>query len=144
MLTGRPISSRQRPEAGETERIESIKFGLDLPRPDLVQTLDLRVGLMYENGLIEETRELLDCYPQDCRAFDAIGYREAVRLINGEMDRDQAIAETRKRTRAYAKRQITWLRAEKGIHWIDMRKSQESGLDEMTAVINARFGESSR
>ena len=74
---------------------------------------------MYRDGLIDETRRLLDRYPASARPFTAIGYREAAAVIGGELTVQDAIAETRRRTRAYAKRQMTWLRAERNMHWLD-------------------------
>jgi len=62
---------------------------------------------------------LLQRYPPTARPFQAIGYREAAAVISGRMTESAAIAETRRRTRAYAKRQVTWLRAERNVHWVD-------------------------
>jgi tRNA dimethylallyltransferase len=75
---------------------------------------------MYAAGLIDETRRLLARFPRTSRPFGAIGYAEAAAVVNGEMDVDAAIAETKRRTRAYAKRQMTWLRSERNVQWIDV------------------------
>ena len=101
------------------EEIPSIKIALALDRQQLVKSLDARVDAMYAAGLIEETRRLLQRYPPTARPFDAIGYREASAVISDRLTESQAIAETRRRTRAYAKRQVTWLRAERNVHWVD-------------------------
>lgn len=119
LLSGRPISSWERPGAEAAEEIPSIKIALRLERPKLTAILDERVEAMYSNGLIEETRRLLQRYPRSARPFGAIGYREAAAVVAGEMERESAVAETRRRTRAYAKRQMTWLRAERNVHWLD-------------------------
>ena len=74
---------------------------------------------MYAAGLVDETRRLLRAYSKDARPFGTIGYREAVAVIEGTMTSDAAIAETKRRTRAYAKRQLTWLRAERNVHWLE-------------------------
>ncbi len=115
ITSGRPISSWER----IVDEIPSIKIGLTLERPLLVEALDRRVDAMYANGLVEETRQLLARYPREARPFGAIGYAEAISVVTGERSRDEAIAETRRRTRAYAKRQMTWLRAERNVHWVD-------------------------
>jgi tRNA dimethylallyltransferase len=101
------------------EELPAAKIALFLERQELVKRLDARVDEMYRAGLIDETRSLLLRYPPSARPFSAIGYREAVAAIAGKMTVDQAIAETRRRTRAYAKRQVTWLRAERNVHWVD-------------------------
>jgi tRNA dimethylallyltransferase len=119
LITGRPISDWERPTAETTEEIPATKVALSLERAALVKRLDARVEQMYRNGLIEETRELLQRYPPSARPFSAIGYREAVAVIKDEMTGDEAISETRRRTRAYAKRQATWLRAERNVHWLE-------------------------
>jgi tRNA dimethylallyltransferase len=74
---------------------------------------------MYARGLVEETRQLLARHPREARPFGAIGYAEAVTVVTGERTLEAAVAETRRRTRAYAKRQMTWLRAERNVHWVD-------------------------
>ncbi len=115
LVSGRPISSFER----GGEEIPNIKIALSLPRPRLHEALDRRVEAMYAAGLVDETRRLLQTYSRDARPFGTIGYREAVAVIDGTMTTDAAIAETRRRTRAYAKRQLTWLRAEQNVHWLE-------------------------
>ena len=116
ITSGRPISSWQ-PEA--SDELPSIKIGLRIDRRLLNEILDTRVERMYETGLVEETRALLERYPATARPFGTIGYKEAAAVVRGEITTDEAIAETRRRTRAYAKRQMTWLRSERNVQWID-------------------------
>lgn len=123
LLSGRPISSWNR-EAGD--ELPSIKIGLQLERAALNARLDARVDVMYEQGLVDETRRLLDTYPATARPFGTIGYREAAAAIRGELSPAEAIAETRRRTRAYAKRQMTWLRSERNVHWVDAADSEHT------------------
>jgi tRNA dimethylallyltransferase len=115
LISGRPISSFER----GAEKIPNIKIALTLPRPQLREALDRRVDAMYAAGLVDETRRLLDAHSRDARPFGTIGYREAAAVVDGTMTVDAAIAETKRRTRAYAKRQMTWLRAERNVHWLD-------------------------
>ena len=114
MTGGRPISKFER----QSER-PSIKIALSLDRQALTAALDRRVEEMYSAGLIDETKRLLGSYPRSAKPFSTIGYREAVAVVSGELTLEHAIAETKRRTRAYAKRQMTWLRAERNVHWID-------------------------
>jgi tRNA dimethylallyltransferase len=115
ITSGRPISSWEH----NVEEVPSIKIALALDRAALVEALDRRVEAMYARGLVEETRGLLERYPRAARPFGAIGYAEAAAVVAGERTLDEAVAETRRRTRAYAKRQMTWLRAERNVHWVD-------------------------
>jgi tRNA dimethylallyltransferase len=126
VASGRPISSWERPGPDVVEEIPSIKIALTLERLQLVAALDRRVDAMYANGLVAETRQLLFRHPRDARPFSAIGYAEAVTVVTGERTLEQAVAETRRRTRAYAKRQMTWLRAERNVHWVDAADRQKT------------------
>ena len=115
IASGKPISQWQRPET----EVPSLKIALTMDRQTLVERLDARVDDMYRRGLVEETRALLQRYPPTARPFSTIGYKEAAAVVAGTLDLDAAIAETRRRTRAYAKRQLTWLRSERNVQWID-------------------------
>ena len=123
ITTGRPISSWERSEA---EELPSVKIALAIDRSRLGPALDARVEQMYRDGLIEETRVLLERYPAAARPFGTIGYKEAAAVIRGEMSERDAIAETQRRTRAYAKRQMTWLRSERNVHWIPAENRDEA------------------
>jgi tRNA dimethylallyltransferase len=114
--SGQPISTWD-PTADR--EMPSIKIGLMLPRERLQAVLDARVDEMFRAGLIDETRALSERFPQGGRPFGAIGYREALAVVKGMMNAREAIAETRRRTRAYAKRQMTWLRSERNVQWVD-------------------------
>jgi tRNA dimethylallyltransferase len=116
LTSGKPISAWDREGSSE---FPSIKLGLTVDRARLAAILDARVDEMYANGLIEETRGLLERSPATARPFGTIGYKEAAAVVRGELALDAAIAETKRRTRAYAKRQMTWLRSERNMHWLD-------------------------
>jgi tRNA dimethylallyltransferase len=122
-LSGRPISEWERPAANTENEMASIKIGLMMERRRLVERLEARVDAMYAAGLIDETRDLLARYPRTSKPFGAIGYAEAAAVVMSEMDTAAAAAETKRRTRAYAKRQMTWLRSERNVHWIDVAEA---------------------
>lgn len=119
IVSGRPISTWERPSADAAEEIPATKLALFLDRQQLVARLEARVDAMYAEGLVSETRQLLERYPRSARPFGAIGYAEAAAVVAGEIDESAAVAETKRRTRGYAKRQMTWLRAERNVQWID-------------------------
>ncbi len=116
LRSGRPISSWERETSNEWP---SLKLGLEIDRARLGTILDARVEAMFRNGLVEETRSLLARFPAEARPFGTIGYKEAAAVVRGEINVNNAIAETRRRTRAYAKRQRTWLRSERNVQWLD-------------------------
>jgi tRNA dimethylallyltransferase len=126
MISGKPISEWERPLAASAEEFPATKIGLSLERQRLIERLDRRVEAMYAAGLVDETRGLLAKYPRTARPFGAIGYAEAVAVVMGEMDLGPAVAETKRRTRAYAKRQMTWLRSERNVHWIEVSSVEET------------------
>jgi tRNA dimethylallyltransferase len=119
MASGRPISSWERPAGPAAEEIPAIKMAMRMERQALVAALDRRVDAMYAAGLVEETRSLLARHRREARPFGAIGYAEAVKVVTGEMRVEDAVAETKRRTRAYAKRQMTWLRSERNVQWLE-------------------------
>lgn len=125
ITSGRPISNWDRPD-DDAEELPAIKIALTLDRARLVETLDRRVDAMYAAGLVDETRRLLAQFPPAARPFGTIGYREAAAVAANGMALDAAIAETKRRTRAYAKRQMTWLRSERNVQWIEAGNPDET------------------
>jgi tRNA dimethylallyltransferase len=126
IVSGKPISSWERPGSETVPELASLKIGVQLDRAILVERLDARVEEMYRTGLVDETAALLERHPRTARPFTAIGYKEAAAVVAGEIDRSAAILETKRRTRAYAKRQMTWLRSERNVHWVDGAEREQT------------------
>ncbi len=99
-------------------------IGLELDRSTHLEWIGARALSQFDAGLIEEARALRDRFDPRLPAFSAIGYREAWAVLDGQLDRDQAIAEDARRNAAFAKRQRTWFRAEPDIRWLDATASQ--------------------
>lgn len=135
--TGRPISSYSPDLPGLSREMRTVRIALRLERDELRRRLDDRVGRMFENGLVSETRGLLERWPSSARAFDAIGYREAVELIRGETTESEAIERVRRRTWAYARRQMTWLRGEREMQWVDAGADAETLADDLVDMVSA-------
>ncbi|MEX1324034.1 MAG: tRNA (adenosine(37)-N6)-dimethylallyltransferase MiaA [Synechococcaceae cyanobacterium] len=111
--TGRPLSGQQGSEAPPWRLLE---LGLD--PPDLRDRIDSRTQALYDGGLVEETRTLIERYGAALPLLDTIGYGEARRLLAGELERSAAIALTSRRTRQFAKRQRTWFRRQHQPLWL--------------------------
>jgi tRNA dimethylallyltransferase len=94
-----------------------LRIGLDPPRPQLYLRLNERVGAMFAQGLVEETRTLIAKYGAAPAAFDSLGYRQARAVLRGETT-EAAAAATAQSHRNYAKRQLTWFRREPGVRWL--------------------------
>jgi tRNA dimethylallyltransferase len=96
-----------------------LKIGLNPDRKELYKRLDARSKKMFERGLLEETRSLLQkgCEP-DSKPMQSLGYRQALAALSGEETLESAIRLCQTKTRQYAKRQMTWFRAESNVHWL--------------------------
>ncbi len=99
---------------------DALKIGLRMDRGVLYDRIDRRVDMMVEHGLIEEVRSLLDSHGSlSPTAARALGYRETVAYLRGEVQLDQCIESIKRNTRRFAKRQLTWFRKDPDIRWID-------------------------
>ncbi len=95
-----------------------VRLGLDPGRDLLYERINRRAARMFDEGLVEETRTLLEKYGDSARPLAALGYRQAVALILGEPDRDTALQAAQQAHRNYAKRQMTWFRREPDVIWL--------------------------
>lgn len=96
-----------------------LRLGLNPEREQLYERINKRAEEMFATGLVEETQALLAKYGDSARALGSLGYKQAVQLIRGEMDRSTAIASTQQAHRNYAKRQMTWFRREPKVIWLN-------------------------
>ncbi len=95
-----------------------LRLGLDPDRKELYARINARARQMFEQGLIEETKQLLARYDPAPAALESLGYRQAVEFLRGGLTLDQAIAAASQGHRNYAKRQLTWFRREPDITWL--------------------------
>jgi len=119
-LTGQTISAHDAETQKLPPRWDSLRIALTYAdREDLYDRIDDRVDEMVRWGLFDEVIGLLGRgLGTDCTAMQAIGYKEAVRYLMGEVNGADAIDEIKQNSRRYAKRQLTWLRRDEGLHWI--------------------------
>ena len=129
--TGETITAHNLRTQAIPSKYNPLWLGLDFAdRAELYRRIDLRVSIMLEQGLVEEIRELLNSgIPQKCTAMQAIGYKEFVAALNGEISVAEAADQVRIASRHYAKRQLTWFRRNKNIHWITRETGE--GADEI-------------
>lgn len=117
-LTGVPFSKQ--PQLQGEGRFSYRVASLTMDRALLYARIEKRVDQMIEQGLIEEVRSLLDSgVPADCQAMKAIGYKEIVPYIRGEASWEETDYLLKLNTRHYAKRQLTWMRREEDVLWVD-------------------------
>jgi len=116
MTTGKKFSE-QRGQSDSPYHLVTI--GLTRPREELYQRVDARIEMMFANGFIEEVKGLLaQGYSPSLPTMSAIGYRECVSVINGELNEEQAKVQIRRTTRIYVRRQANWFKeSDPDIHW---------------------------
>jgi tRNA dimethylallyltransferase len=97
-----------------------LRIGLNPDREALYARLNHRACQMFDDGLIEETKSLLERYGdrKNVTPLESLGYKQAAQFLRGELTREQAIAATQQGHRNYAKRQMTWFRREPGVIWL--------------------------
>jgi len=95
-----------------------LRIGLDPERVALYERINRRAQRMFDSGLVEETERLLERYGASAPPMQSLGYKQAVQLLRGEVDRESAIAAAQQAHRNYAKRQMTWFRREPDVHWL--------------------------
>ncbi|MBW2616261.1 MAG: tRNA (adenosine(37)-N6)-dimethylallyltransferase MiaA [Deltaproteobacteria bacterium] len=119
-LTNRRFSDLTRAHAFGGRTLNALKLCLKVDREELYDRIDKRSLSMVENGLVGETESLLrKGYSPDLKPMKAIGYRHMITYLKGDWSLDEAISELQKDTRRYAKRQLTWFRADPEVTWIE-------------------------
>lgn len=122
-VTGRPLSSWIEEQPFGTQAIAAVRVGLTLPRGILYDQIAGRVARMLEAGWLEEVEGLLRLgLSPRLPAFQAIGYRQLVRHLEGDGSLEQAIAGIVQETRRFAKRQETWFRKEPDVTWFSAQE----------------------
>ena len=104
--------------AFRADRYDALVVALDPPRATLHARIDARVREMFEGGLLEEARALLARLDGVLPPRLPIGYAEAVACVRGELALEEAIRRVQVAHRRYARRQIVWLRGERGVEWV--------------------------
>lgn len=133
-VTGQPISHQQLQFDDGLPASACKVWMLNWPRPILHQRISERVDRMFQEGLVEEVQRLVAEYGDLSRtATQAVGYREVLQFLAGEMSESVMVANTKTRTRRFAKRQWTWFRQLGECRWLDVRP--EDSPAEMAAFL---------
>lgn len=112
-------------------------FAINMPREILYDRINKRVDIMIENGLIDEVENIIEKYKEFPTAMQAIGYKEIVMYLKGELTKQEAIEKIKQESRRYAKRQITWFKKIENIKWIDGLKDKDENIKFIQDVIFA-------
>ena len=132
-LSGEPMSQLHASEAADAS-LDAVQVALDWPRDVLYARIEARVEAMIAAGWINEVQRLLDTgHAPDLRRLRAIGYLELAAHLRGELPLEDAVAEIKKNTRRYAKRQLSWFRQDARIIWLPV--SELTNVDALAGKV---------
>ncbi len=129
-LTGRPIWQHHINQ-NKIPKFNFYQIGLNLDREVLYRSVEERVDEMIGKGLVEEVKRILNNgYDKNLNSLNTVGYKEIISYLEDEITLDRAIELIKRNTRRYAKRQLTWFKADKRINWFDI--TPQDDLDDLT------------
>ena len=115
-----------------------LRLGLNPDRQALYQRINQRCLEMFESGLVEETAALLKQYGDAAIPLAALGYKQSMQVLRGELTRQQAVEAAQQAHRNYAKRQMTWFRREPNVHWFTGFGNDEAIQQEAAELVTRR------
>lgn len=137
--TGTPLSELQ-PKRNQEIQFDTIYVFLDRNREELYQRIEERVAIMFSEGLVDETRLLLERgYTPNLKPLQSLGYRQVSDFLMGKIPLNEAIAQTKQQTRHYAKRQLTWFRREPVDFWVNLSERKQEFIGEILRYIEGRL-----
>ena len=105
---------------------QHLYVGIDAPREVIYERINTRVDKMMEAGLLAEVTKLIPF--KDCNALQTVGYKELFAFLDGNSSLEASVSEIKKNTRRFAKRQLTWLRKNPEVVWVDYALNKEDML----------------
>ena len=139
-MTGEKLSVHNAKERERKSPFDFVYFVLTMDRKKLYQRIDMRVDAMFESGLVEEVRGLMERgYNKSLVSMQGIGYKEVIDYLNGVTTLSECIEIIKRDTRHFAKRQLTWFKREKTVSYInkDEFKTDEECMDEILRIYNS-------
>lgn len=132
--TGKTTYEKKKETVGIGDEYEIKIFGLDVPRDILYERINARLDRMFGSGLVSEVEGLLE-RKLSKTARKALGIKEVAALLAGELETEEAKELLKKNTRNYAKRQLTWFRADKRVEWVDADRPVYEIVEEIIALL---------
>ena len=128
LVSGQPMTDMWKQGREPLTGFRTLRIGLDPDRAVLYERINRRAAAMFERGLVEETKSLLERFGE-VAPLTSLGYKQAAQYLAGEISMDEAVRLAQQGHRNYAKRQMTWFRREGGVEWIrdfgDSKAAQE-------------------
>ena len=135
LITGEPFSAALPDENESWQPV--LEIGLNSDRAHLVERLANRVEKMWQQGLVDEAQSLISSGLRDGKTSSmAIGYRQALAQLDGELSQQEAIDQTVQLTQRYARRQMSWFRRDERINWFDYQQPDMFGA--VTELVAAK------
>lgn len=133
LMTGKPYSTF-RTKTKKERPFHIIKIGLMREREELYERINQRVDKMMQQGLLEEAKRW---YPQrQLNSLNTVGYKELFKYLDGEWTLDFAVEKIKQNSRIYSRKQMTWFKRDKEIHWINL--SDASCSNALNQIINIK------
>ena len=129
-LTGKTITWHNEQSRSVPSPYNTTMFAIDVEREILYDKINRRVDIMMDMGLVEEVKSIVDMgIGKDTTAMQAIGYKEIVQYLDGEISIEEAVDKIKQGSRRYAKRQLTWYRRNEKVNWV-------KNIDEVLKILN--------
>ena len=103
----------------------ALQIGIEMPREHLYEKINKRLDQEIRDGLVDEVRHLMKLYDRSLPVFSGLVYEDIIQVLHGETTLPVALAHCKKRTRDYARRQMTWCRRNKRIKWVKTMEEAE-------------------
>ena len=124
-LSGKTIGELQK-EYKREDKIKFVQYALNWDRAVLYENIEKRVEEMIENGLIEETKNILEKgFDENLNALNTVGYKEIISYLKEEITLERAVELIKRNTRRFAKRQMTWFRGDERIKWFEVKDKDD-------------------
>ncbi len=132
-ITGKPLSQYHN-EQSSAPPFEVVQVAFSWPRDMLYDRINRRVDWMFSEGLVDEVERLRKMgYTAATNALNTVGYKEVFGLLAGKLGKDETIELVKRNSRRFAKRQLTWFKADKRIQWL--RVNDNTGPADMTSEV---------
>ena len=143
--TGKKISLHNEQEREKQSPYQFLYYVLDTDRKTLYERIDRRVDLMMEHGLVDEVKHLADMgCTRDMVSMQGLGYKEILDYLSGEITLEEAVYILKRDTRHFAKRQITWFKRERDVHWLELEQFQNDRKEVLEYILDEIEGEGIR
>jgi tRNA dimethylallyltransferase len=140
LTAGKPITETWQAGRDALHGYRVLRIGLNPDRKALYLRINSRAAAMFDHGLVEETRQLVEKFGDDARPLTSLGYRQAVAALKNQMSLPEAITSAQQGHRNYAKRQMTWFRREPEVQWLQGFGDQEEIRQAAVQIIEESIG----